>query len=109
MAHRHSHDYASRPHPEMVALDLGGDTGALILHTDPAMHGVEVEISADGAGRDGRHKQILERFIGQRSAYTAVFDELVEGSYTLWVGDEPRSRGVAVRGGHVAELDWRSS
>ena len=108
MGHHH-HDYSSRAHPESVMLDLGGDVGALILHTDPAMHGVEVEISADGADRDGRHKQVLERSIAGRAAFTAVFDELAEGCYTLWVGDEPRSRGVGVRGGHVAELDWRSS
>lgn len=90
-------------------LDLGGDVGALILHTDPVMHGVEVEISADGADRDGRHKQILERTMAGRPAFTAVFDELAAGSYTLWVGDEERSSGVAVMGGRVAELDWRSS
>lgn len=106
-SHAHPHDYSARAHPENVMLDLGGDVGALILHTDPAMHGVEVEISPDGAARDGRHKQILERFMGGRSAFTAVFDELEEGSYTLWVGDEPRSTGVAVQGGRVAELDWR--
>lgn len=43
MSHRHT--YADRPHPEYVVLDIGGECGALILHTDPEMHGVEVEIS----------------------------------------------------------------
>ena len=46
--------------------------------------------------------------MGGRPAHTAVFDALPEGTYTLWVGGEARSRDVAVRGGTIAEVDWRS-
>lgn len=36
-----------------VVLDIGGDIGALIVHTDPSMHLVEIEISPDDeAGSD---------------------------------------------------------
>jgi hypothetical protein len=107
--HHHPHEsYSSRPHPEFVVLDIGGDVGALIVHTEPALHGVEIEISP--SGRDGArtHKDVLERRMGGHPAHTAVFDELREGSYTLWVGGEPRSRDVAVRGGAITEVDWRS-
>jgi hypothetical protein len=108
----HSHEtpgeenYAARRHPEAVVLDIGADLGALIVHTDAAMLGVEVEISA--AGRDDRrsHKDVLEREINGRPAYTAVFDKVREGSYTLWVDDVARTRGVVVAGGSVSELDW---
>ena len=31
-------NYAARPHPEHVVLDIGGDFGALIVHTDAGMH-----------------------------------------------------------------------
>jgi len=111
--HRHRHDhgkdeenYAARRHPEQVVLDIGGDLGALIVHTDAGMVGVEVEISATGHDRDRSHKEVLEREIQGRPAWTAVFDKVRAGSYTLWVHDIPRERGVVVIGGSVAELDW---
>jgi hypothetical protein len=112
-AHRHEHhdhveDYAARKHPEFIVLDIGEDVGALIVHTDPELHGVEVELSL--AGDDGRrsHKEVLERSIDGRPAFTAVFDGLRAGSYTLWTGGEPRARGVVIEGGTIAELDWRT-
>lgn len=107
--HPHVEDYAARKHPEFVALDIGGDVGALIIHTDPEMHGVEIEISPAGDDANRSHKQVLERTLGQRPAFTAVFDGLREGRYTLWVDDEPRAREVAIEGSAIAELDWRTS
>jgi hypothetical protein len=111
--HGHEHDerpqherYAARRHPEAVVLDLGADIGALIVHTDPDMHGVEVEISATGKDQVRSHKEVLEREIHGHPAYTAVFDNVHEGSYTLWVDDVAHARDVVVTGGAIAELDW---
>ena len=70
------------------------------------MLGVEVEISATGQDDRRSHKDVLEREINGRPAYTAVFDNVREGSYTLWVDDVARERDVVVTGGAVAELDW---
>jgi hypothetical protein len=106
MSHRHT--YADRPHPEYVVLDIGGECGALILHTDPEMHGVEVEISPRGRDDDRSHKEVLERNINGRPAYTAVFESLECGEYTLWTYGEPRARGVRVEAGGIAEIDWRA-
>ena len=108
MAHAHPHTYADRKHPEFVVLDIGDGYGALIIHTDPDLHGVEVEISPTGADRDRQHKEVLERTIDDRPAFTAVFDKLAAGEYTLWVADEARTRAVAISGGEIAELDWRT-
>lgn len=110
-SHTHSHetpeqDYAARRHPEAVVLDIGGDLGALIVHTDAGLLGVEVEISACGQDHSRTHKDVLEREINGRPAYTAVFDKVREGSYTLWVHDVARSRDVVVSGGSISELDW---
>jgi hypothetical protein len=109
--HSHSHgpgahDYAARRHPEQVVLDIGETFGALIVHTDSQMHGAEIEISP--SEDDGRrsHKQVLEREIAGRAAFSAVFDKLGQGQYTLWVNDAARQRGVAVSGGEITELDW---
>ena len=105
MSHRHEH-YADRPHPEYVVLDIGGRYGGLIIHADAELHGVEVEISPTGRDSNRSHKEVLERSMGGRPAHTAVFDKLEQGSYTLWINDVPRARGVAVTGGEIAELDW---
>ena len=109
--HRHDpvEDYSSRKHPEFIVLDIGDDVGALIVHTDPDMHGVEIEISP--AGDDGRrsHKQVLERNIDHHPAFTAVFDGLPAGAYTLWVEGMARARGVSIEACAVAELDWRAA
>ena len=98
--------YCERRHPEAVVLELGGDVGALIVHTAVDMHGIEVEISASGEDDARSHKEVLERELGGHPAYTAVFDNLPAGSYTLWVDGVARERGVVVTGGAVAELDW---
>ena len=112
-SHGHRHDdgsgeenYAARRHPEHVVLDIGQDLGALIVHTDAGMVGVEVEISATGRDDERSHKDVLEREINGHPAYTAVFDKVLEGTYTLWVDDVARERDVAIAGGAISELDW---
>ena len=109
--HGHNHEargenHAARRHPEHVVLDIGGDIGALIVHTGAHMLGVEVEISATGQDDDRTHKDVLEREINGSPAYTAVFDNIPEGSYTLWVDDVAQAREVIVTGGAIGELDW---
>jgi hypothetical protein len=107
--HPHRHEpYASRTHPEFVVLDIGGATGALIIHTDPDLHGVEVEISPADEDQKRSHKEVLERTIDGQPAFTAVFDALPAGSYTLWVRGAPRARHVAIDGDAIAQLDWRT-
>jgi hypothetical protein len=104
MAHVH---YAARSHPEFVVLDIGDDVGALIVHADPGLHGVEVEISPAGSDDRRSHKEVLERRMGDQPAYTAVFDGIPRGAYTLWVNDEARARDVVIEAGKISELDWR--
>jgi hypothetical protein len=111
-AHPHAHPpetYADRPHPEYVALDIGDDIGALIVHTDGDLHGVEVEISPMEDDTRRTHKEVLERQIAGRPAFTGVFDGLRQGRYTLWIDGEARARSVAIIGGEIAELDWRTA
>jgi hypothetical protein len=107
--HDHAHErYADRAHPEFVVLEIGGELGALIVYTDPELHGIEIEISPAGDDTTRQHKDVLERSLGGRPSFTAVFDQIPDGSYTLWVDDRARARDVVVRGGEVAELDWRN-
>jgi hypothetical protein len=101
-------NYSARPHPEYVILDIGEDLGALIVYADETLHGSEIEISVAGADDTRSHKDVLERGIGDRAAFTAVFDRLPAGTYTLWSTGVPRARGVTVSGGAISELDWRT-
>jgi hypothetical protein len=103
MGHEH---YAARPHPEFVVLEIGPGLGALIVHTDATMHGVEIEISPTADDSRRSHKQVLERSVGGRPAHSAVFDQLPPGTYTLWTDGVARVRGVEVKGEHIAELRW---
>lgn len=107
--HPAAEQYSARPHPEYVVLEIGEDIGALIVHANPAMHGVEIEISSAGADERREHKEVLERRAGGAPAFTAVFDGLPAGRYTLWVDGAARARDVTVEAGAIAQLDWRGA
>lgn len=98
--------YSGRKHPEFVVLDIGEEIGALIIHADPELHGLEIEISPADDDEHRSHKEVLERDSGGKPAYTAVFDQLPAGTYTLWSEGVARLRGVAVAGGQIVELSW---
>jgi hypothetical protein len=104
-----SENHAARSHPEHVVLEIGDEIGALIVYTDPDLHGAEIEISHRGEDAQREHKDVLERSRDGHAAFAAVFDRLQEGVYSLWVDDIPRARNVVVHGGAVAELDWRGA
>jgi ABC-type Zn2+ transport system substrate-binding protein/surface adhesin len=110
--HGHEHDHgafdhtaAHRPHVEPVVLEIGGELGALVVHTDAALLHLELEISPAGDDARRSHKDVLERVVGGRSLYAAVFDQLADGTYTLWHDGVTLERGVRVAGGSIAELD----
>jgi hypothetical protein len=102
-------NHSARTHPEFVVLDIGDDVGALIVHADSHMHGAEIEITPTGDDSARSHKDVLERSIDGQPAFTAVFDALRAGTYTLWSGDDARDRGVQVRAGAITQVDWRDA
>src|SRR5438105_15512788 len=100
---------SNRRHPEFVGLEIGEEIGALIVHADHETHGLEVEISPADDDERRSHKEVLERDSGGKPAYSAVFDQLPAGTYTLWSEGVARVRGVSVTGGQIVELDWPSA
>ncbi len=100
-------NHSARTHPEHVVLEIGGELGALIVYTDPVLHGKEIEISPRGEDERRSHKDVLERSRAGTPSFAAVFDRIEEGAYTLWVDGSARARDVAVAGGSVTELDWQ--
>lgn len=99
----------ARPHPEAVVLDIGGGLGALVVHWDASHLDTPIEISPTGRDAERQHQHILERPMPEATFYAAVFDSIAEGSYTLWVGDEPHAREVEITGGKVTELHWSTT
>jgi len=104
----HPHTYADRPHPEFVVLDIGGDVGALIIHTRPERHAQEIHISPRGVAKR-EHVEVLERSIKGEPAFTAVFPELREGEYDLWhdLHTTTPAGHATIIGGEITTLDWR--
>jgi len=105
--HHHAVDHhtaAHRPHTEPVVLEIGGDLGALVVYTGVELLHQEIEISPAGEDERRSHKDVLERVVGSRSLYAAVFDQMPAGTYTLWHRGAPRVRDVAVVSGSIVEL-----
>ncbi|MEV7329063.1 phospholipase [Micromonospora sp. NPDC093244] len=102
----HEHTYGPSE-TGTVVLELGGETGALILYTGPDLRGREIEISR---GDDRRvHSAVRERRVRDGSFHSAVYPDLPAGIYTVW-WDEGTSAGtVSVHGGAIAEFVWPTS
>lgn len=90
-----------------VVLDIGGDTGALVIHASGALLGLQIEVARrDGVGKRV-HVDVLERAAGDHSAFAAVFPSLSSGDYEVWNDGEQPAGFVTVVAGTVAEVDWR--
>lgn len=88
-----------------VMLDIGGDTGALVVHATEALLGREVEVSPAAAGRKRVHAVVHERQAAGRLVFAAVFPSLGQGDYVLWDGERTLGR-VTITGGQVTEAGW---
>ena len=98
--------HIDRVHSEKVVLDIGQGVGALIIYTEAALRGREIEISPRGSAARV-HVEVLERRIHSRPIFAAVFPGLRAGDYNIR-GDVPDPSGtVTVVGGEVATVDWR--
>jgi hypothetical protein len=110
---------------EDAVLDIGGDIGALILYTDAAYNGREIEVSPidepdhrhehDDEHDDEHehhhrtHTAIHERRSGGQVTYAGIYVELKAGSYRIWTDDPSLPDRVMIIGGQVAEVDWRTT
>ncbi|MGC5029795.1 phospholipase [Micromonospora sp. DT229] len=93
-----------------VMLNLGGDTGALIIHTGRRLLGREIEISlADGGGQRRTHAAVRERQVQDGTFHSAVYPDLPSGLYTVWWDEMKPAGAVTVAGGVVTEFVWPTS
>ncbi|MDQ6661872.1 MAG: hypothetical protein M3Z24_13030 [Chloroflexota bacterium] len=98
--------YVERVHNTIV-LDIGDDIGALIIYTNENLRGIQIDVSPQGNVSAKRiHTDVLERRIGERPVFAAVFAALPEGNYITW--SDP-AIAFTIIGGQIAELDWRTA
>ncbi|WP_341719104.1 phospholipase [Micromonospora sp. FIMYZ51] len=105
----HSHVYGPTG-SGAVLLNLGGDTGALIIHTGRQLLGREIEVSrADQEDQSRTHAAVRERQVRDGTFHSAVYPDLPAGRYTVWWDDDTPAGTVTVAGGFVAEFVWPTS
>jgi hypothetical protein len=97
---------ALAPAPNPV-LDIGGDVGALVVYLPGDTPSGELEACPEGRPADHFHTGVHPRPVGGETVFTAVFPEVVRGSYQVLDDVGIPVAVVHVTGGHVAELDLR--
>jgi ABC-type Zn2+ transport system substrate-binding protein/surface adhesin len=124
MPHEHAHDHAPHDHdhdhgtphahgtgteqaPENVdnlILDIGADTGALIIHAAVDRDQAEIEISPAGREQARAHNIVRRREAVSGAVYAAVFPALTAGDYVVWRDAATPAGTVVVHGGQVASF-----
>jgi hypothetical protein len=89
-----------------VVLDIGEDTGALVIYTGDELRGMQIDLSPRANLSLRVHTDVHARDLNGRQISAAVFASLPEGEYHIWK-DGPGAGQVAIAGGSVAQLDWR--
>jgi hypothetical protein len=104
---RRAPGYFQRIHPETVVLDIGGEIGALIIYARPHLRGQQLDVSVVGGDAPSIHTDVLERRLNGCPVFAAVFPELSQGHYRIWAPELDLPDDVVIRGGEIAEVDWR--
>jgi len=89
-----------------VLLDVGGQTGALVLYTPADLLGAEIEISAGVPGAVRTHAAVRARPAPGGTRYAAVYEGLGAGDYTIWRDGNTAAGQVTITGGHVTSVHW---
>ena len=111
----HAHEHSAHTHSGAVAeagpssadnllLDIGADTGALVIHAAAHRDEAEIEISPSGSGRRRTHNVVRRREAVGGARYAAVFPALPAGDYVIWRDAGTPAGTVTVRGGAVASF-----
>jgi hypothetical protein len=93
--------------PDSLVLDIGGDVGALVIHTGPEWAETEIELSPVAA-TNRSHNVVHARHNRHGVQHSAVFPQVPAGTYTVWRDAVTPHGIVTVTGGQVAEYQIRS-
>jgi hypothetical protein len=87
---------------DSLVLDIGGDVGALVIHTGADLAETEIELSPVGTTTRS-HNVVHARQSSHGVAHSAVFPQLKAGKYTVWRDTLTPHGTVHITGGQVAE------
>ncbi|MEN3307024.1 MAG: hypothetical protein V7603_3226 [Micromonosporaceae bacterium] len=91
-----------------VVLEVGEDTGVLIIHGSAAEHLREIEISPAGDPDAPRtHVAVRPRALPDGTVHAAVYAGLAPAHYTVWRDRSTPHGSVRVTAGRISEYDWR--
>ena len=94
---------AAEPAHDNLVLDIGGDTGALVINAAADRDQAEIEISP--AGSDARsHNVVRARAAGGGTRYAAVFPALPGGDYVVWQDTAAAAGTITIHGGQVTSF-----
>jgi hypothetical protein len=88
--------------PDSLVLDIGGDVGALVIHTGPDLAETEIELSPVGTTTRS-HNVVHARHNRHGIQHNAVFPQLEAGAYTVWRDSLTPHGTVTITGGQVTE------
>ena len=93
---------------DSLVLDIGGEIGALVVHTSAEHAETEIEISPAGQppGAHRTHNVVHARQGRHGIRYSAVFPQVLAGEYVIWRDATTPDATVTVQGGQVAEHHW---
>jgi len=83
-----------------VILDIGGETGAVMLVTTSAWDGREIELEPLHLDVAPVHSAVRERYGSGETTFAAVYPQLRTGRYLV----EGSQQVVSVTGGRVSEV-----
>lgn len=89
-----------------VVLEIGAETGALILCTPAALAGREIEISPASEPARRRHASVRQRRTGGGTGHAAIYDRLVPGIYTIWRNHATPEATITITAGQVTTCRW---
>ncbi|GAA3439957.1 phospholipase [Kutzneria kofuensis] len=91
---------------DSLVLDIGGDIGALVIHTGPELDSAEIELSPVGFDHQRFHNQVHARHLPDGVRHNAVFPRVHAGEYRVWRDHDTVHGTVRIEGGQVAEYTW---
>ncbi|MEU6405971.1 hypothetical protein [Streptomyces sp. NPDC046985] len=101
------HRHTSQPSTSgSVVLDIGQDTAALVIHTEPEHDGLEIHVSPVDRPGERTHAAVRPRHLADRTLHCVLISPLPAGDYTVWKDDGTPHGTITLTGGSVAEYRW---
>jgi hypothetical protein len=91
---------------DSLVLDIGGEIGALVIHTGPELVDAEIELSPLEHDDQRFHNMVHPRRMPDGVRHSAVFPQVKAGIYTVWRNGYTRHGVVRVAGGCVTNYHW---